>query len=172
MNANNKFNLVSLSRTTVVTSVAGCQRMILLGNINGKFVYVPKQSCRSGPSSFAVRKTVLLVVIVNVLFILGINTLFYTLINCLYHKEGNTMKRRFLLLTYLLMSITILNADVKVKDVVVKPRWPWNGLVDITYSIECDEKDTENAEQIRYISQKFEKVFAIGFLRLLFEKFV
>jgi formylglycine-generating enzyme required for sulfatase activity len=101
----------------------------------------PNDLAGAGPSTYSVIKTVLLVVIVNVLFILGINTLFYILINCLYHKEGNTMKRRFLLLTYLLMSITILNADVKVKDVVVKPRWPWNGLVDITYSIECDEKD-------------------------------
>lgn len=61
------------------------------------------------------------------------------------------MKRRFLFLTYLLIAITSLHAEVKVKDVVVKPRWPWNGLVDITYSIECDEKDDEGKPKDIYV---------------------
>ena len=34
-------------------------------------------------------------------------------------------------------------AEVKVTNVEVKPRWPWNGKVDVTYSIECDEVDDE-----------------------------
>ena len=37
----------------------------------------------------------------------------------------------------------MIHADMTVKDVTVKPRWPWNGLVDITYSIECKEKDED-----------------------------
>ena len=61
------------------------------------------------------------------------------------------MKRRFLLLAYLLIAITSLHADMKVKDVDVKPRWPWNGLVDITYSIECDEKDEEGKPKDIYV---------------------
>ena len=43
-------------------------------------------------------------------------------------------------------------ADVTVKDVSVKPRWPWNGLVDITYSIECDEKDEDGKDKDVYVS--------------------
>ena len=61
------------------------------------------------------------------------------------------MKRKFLLLTYLLIAITSLHAEVKVTDVAVKPRWPWNGLVDITYSIECDEKDDEGKPKDVYV---------------------
>ena len=50
-----------------------------------------------------------------------------------------------------LMLSSIAMADVKVKDVAVKPRWPWNGLVDITYSIECDEKDDEGNPKDVYV---------------------
>ncbi len=49
------------------------------------------------------------------------------------------------------MGMPVIHADVKVKDVVVKPRWPWNGLVDITYSIECDEKDDEGNPKNVYV---------------------
>ncbi len=61
------------------------------------------------------------------------------------------MKRRILLLLCLIYGMTALHADVKVKDVVVKPRWPWNGLVDITYSIECNEKDDEDKPKDIYV---------------------
>ena len=49
------------------------------------------------------------------------------------------------LLTLLLVSISF--ADVQVRDVSVKPRYPWNGLVDITYSILCGETD-DNGEPV------------------------
>ena len=47
------------------------------------------------------------------------------------------------MVAWLLLGGVALRADVTVKDVSVKPRWPWNGLVDITYSIVCKEKDEE-----------------------------
>ena len=47
------------------------------------------------------------------------------------------------MVAWLLLGGVALRADVTVKDVSVKPRWPWNGLVDITYSIECKEKDED-----------------------------
>ncbi len=50
-----------------------------------------------------------------------------------------------------LMLSSIAMADVKVKDISVKPRWPWNGLVDITYSIECDEMDEEGKPKDVYV---------------------
>ena len=53
----------------------------------------------------------------------------------------------------LLLALPLL-AEVKVKDVQVKPRWPWNGKVDITYSIECDEKDKEGKPAEVYVSFK------------------
>ena len=53
--------------------------------------------------------------------------------------------------TWLLLCGQMAHADVKVKDVVVKPRWPWNGLVDITYSIECDEKYEEGTPKDIYV---------------------
>lgn len=43
------------------------------------------------------------------------------------------------LLTFLLVSISF--ADVQVRDVSVKSRYPWNGMIDITYSILCGETD-------------------------------
>ncbi|MBR6058303.1 MAG: formylglycine-generating enzyme family protein [Victivallales bacterium] len=44
-------------------------------------------------------------------------------------------------ITFWLLAASFLQADVKVADVSVKPRYPWNGLVDITYSIQCGETD-------------------------------
>ena len=35
------------------------------------------------------------------------------------------------LVAWMMMALSI-KADVKVKDISVKQRWPWNGLVDIT----------------------------------------
>ncbi len=35
------------------------------------------------------------------------------------------------------------HADVKVTSIELKPHWPWNGLVDIVYSVTCDEKDLD-----------------------------
>ena len=61
------------------------------------------------------------------------------------------MKRRILLLLCLVGGMVALHAEVKVKNVAVKPRWPWNGLVDITYSIECDEKDDEGKPMDVYV---------------------
>jgi formylglycine-generating enzyme required for sulfatase activity len=57
----------------------------------------------------------------------------------------------FGLVAWMLMALSI-RAEVKVKDVAVKPRWPWNGLVDITYSIECDETDDEGNPKGVYLS--------------------
>ena len=42
-------------------------------------------------------------------------------------------------------------AEVKVTNVEVKPRWPWNGKVDITYSIECDERDDNGNPKDIYV---------------------
>ncbi|MBP5671766.1 MAG: formylglycine-generating enzyme family protein [Victivallales bacterium] len=42
-------------------------------------------------------------------------------------------------ITFWLLAASFLQADVKVTDVSVKPRYPWNGLIDITYSIQCGE---------------------------------
>ena len=61
------------------------------------------------------------------------------------------MNRRILLLLCLVGGMAALHAEVKVKNIAVKPRWPWNGLVDITYSIECDEKDDEGKPKDVYI---------------------
>ena len=58
----------------------------------------------------------------------------------------------FCLVAWTMMAMSA-RADVKVKDILVKPRWPWNGLVDITYSIECDEKDEEgNPKTNRFVT--------------------
>ena len=51
------------------------------------------------------------------------------------------MSKRLLWLLCLVFAVSVIHADVTVKDVSVKPRWPWNGLVDITYSIVCKETD-------------------------------
>ncbi|MBO7092521.1 MAG: hypothetical protein J6W23_12115, partial [Victivallales bacterium] len=64
---------------------------------------------------------------------------------------GTTITRYIALLAVLMLS-SIAMADVKVKDVAVKPRWPWNGLVDITYSIECDETDDEGNPKGVYLT--------------------
>ena len=55
------------------------------------------------------------------------------------------------LIVFLLVSGLHVFADVTVTNVSVKPRWPWNGLVDITYSIECDEVDEENQPKDVYV---------------------
>ena len=54
------------------------------------------------------------------------------------------------IILYILAS-SVVWADVTVKDVTVKPRWPWNGLVNITYSIQCDEKDDEGNPKDVYV---------------------
>ena len=41
----------------------------------------------------------------------------------------------------LLLLVSMALGDVQVRDVSVKPHYPWNGLVDITYSILCGETD-------------------------------
>ncbi len=46
------------------------------------------------------------------------------------------MRNWFASILVLALGILALHAEVKVTDVSVKPRWSWNGLVDITYSIE------------------------------------
>ncbi len=49
------------------------------------------------------------------------------------------MLRRFaFLFAFLLMARPLLSANVRVTDVTVQTHWPWNGLVDIIYSIESD----------------------------------
>lgn len=45
------------------------------------------------------------------------------------------------MVAWLLLLAVSVRGDVKVTDVSVKPRYPWNGLVDITYSILCGETD-------------------------------
>lgn len=52
---------------------------------------------------------------------------------------------------FLLFMASVVMAEVKVKDVVVKPRWPWNGLVDITYSIQCDELTNQGKPKKVYV---------------------
>ncbi len=61
------------------------------------------------------------------------------------------MKQIALLLFCILMPLLSLRAEVRVTDVSVKPRWPWNGKVDITYSIECDETDDEGNPKAVYV---------------------
>ncbi len=63
------------------------------------------------------------------------------------------MKKIAALLCCLLMSLTslVLRAEVRVTDVQVKPRLPWNGQVDITYSIVCDELDKEGKPKDVYV---------------------
>ncbi|MCR4572434.1 MAG: formylglycine-generating enzyme family protein [Lentisphaeria bacterium] len=42
-----------------------------------------------------------------------------------------------------LMLASLAQADVKVTSIELKPHWPWNGLVDIIYSVTCDENDLD-----------------------------
>lgn len=56
------------------------------------------------------------------------------------------MKRKnlmgfFIGLTVWLMMTSLAKADVKVANVSVKPRWPWNGKVDVIYYVVCDDLD-------------------------------
>lgn len=39
--------------------------------------------------------------------------------------------------------VTFANADVSVYDVKFQPRTPWNGLVDISYSVACDDPNAD-----------------------------
>ena len=43
--------------------------------------------------------------------------------------------RKTVLLVFLLLCSLSLLAEVNVTNVTVKPRWPWNGLVDVTYTV-------------------------------------
>lgn len=52
------------------------------------------------------------------------------------------MKTRLLLLTSILCFAGLLLAECSITDITVHQRWPWNGLVDITYNIDCDETDS------------------------------
>lgn len=56
-------------------------------------------------------------------------------------KPMKKKNRLFFLIgiTFWLLAASFLQADVKVTDVSVKPHYPWNGLIDITYSIQCGE---------------------------------
>ena len=60
------------------------------------------------------------------------------------------MKRGFLLLC-LFGAMATLWAEVKVTIVEVRPRWPWNGLIDITYSIEREEVDDDGKPRDVYV---------------------
>ncbi len=65
-----------------------------------------------------------------------------------YDKEDKMINKKTIILglwimAWLFWGSQIIHAELKVKDVVIKQRWPWNGLVDITYSIDCDETDDE-----------------------------
>ena len=62
------------------------------------------------------------------------------------------LRQKMQIAAVLLLAGFGLFAEVKVKDVTVKPRWPWNGKVDIIYSIECDEKDQEGKPAEVYVS--------------------
>ena len=61
----------------------------------------------------------------------------------------NTLQLKIILLLIILSTFTW--AEVTVTKVSVKPRWPWNGLVDITYSIECDEVDEKGNPKDVYL---------------------
>lgn len=50
--------------------------------------------------------------------------------------------RKLLLFILCMFLGTVAWADVVVKDVTAQQRWPWNGIVDIKYSVECDDADT------------------------------
>ena len=53
----------------------------------------------------------------------------------------NNWTRFFVVMMACLLMAWPSHADVKVTSIEVKPRFPWNGLVDIIYSVSCDEKD-------------------------------
>ena len=50
---------------------------------------------------------------------------------------------RFFVSFWALATFVLCHAEVGVTDVVVTPRWPWKGLVDITYSIAGGTTDTQ-----------------------------
>ena len=54
------------------------------------------------------------------------------------------IRRQFLAILTVMLTVgglASLYAEVRVTEVSVAQRWPWNGLVDITYSLETDETD-------------------------------
>ena len=53
------------------------------------------------------------------------------------------MKLLATLTLFLLVGCTLLKADILLKDITVAPRWPWNGLVDITYSVEFQGMESD-----------------------------
>ena len=61
------------------------------------------------------------------------------------------MRNALIWILVLMMCGLSLHAEVKVTDVSVKPRWPWNGLVDVTYSVECDEVDEAGKPKDVYV---------------------
>ena len=49
---------------------------------------------------------------------------------------------RLAFLSFLFSCLALLAAEnARVVNLVATPRTPWNGLVDITYSLECDTPD-------------------------------
>ena len=64
-------------------------------------------------------------------------------------SEGNLMMKKndwtglFVGLAAWLLLIWPAHADVKVKDIIVKQRWPWNGKVDIDYTVTYDKADAD-----------------------------
>ena len=50
---------------------------------------------------------------------------------------------QFFVSVWALATFVLCHAEVGVTDVVVTPRWPWKGLVDITYSIAGGTTDTQ-----------------------------
>ena len=52
------------------------------------------------------------------------------------------MKTRLIFWTSILCFAGFLLAECSITDITVHQRWPWNGLVDITYQVVCDETDS------------------------------
>ncbi|MBP5640557.1 MAG: formylglycine-generating enzyme family protein [Victivallales bacterium] len=62
------------------------------------------------------------------------------------------LKLRLWMVIGLALSAIALQADVKVKDISVKPIVPWSGKVEIVYSVECDEIDADGKPENVYLS--------------------
>ena len=61
-----------------------------------------------------------------------------------------TIKHAWNVLLPLLLAACWLPAAVQVTDVAVSPRWPWNGKVDITYSITCTGDDAQKQVMVTF----------------------
>ena len=71
------------------------------------------------------------------------------------------IQRQFLTIQTVVLLTWCLAAGgaVQVTDVSMQPRWPWNGLVDITYSLECDETDEAgNPAQMTVLLSGYDRV--------------